>query len=333
MPEHAYLAVDFFFMLSGVVVAHAYEARLRDRLSFIGFVRIRLTRLYPLLALGVVFGTIELTARGLRLGDIGAKQIIGASVLALMILPVPRPNGASAFPVNGPMWSLFFELLANYLYALVFARLRTRPLIVVTAVLMACYAFSCVRLGTVNCGIGWNSTFPLGLLKAVVPFLYGVLLFRLNLLAPRPTFPMFPLAAVLLMATLFAPVPLGGRGLGFDLVSQAVVFPAIIVLGSAPPRHPGYQRLWSALGDLSYPVYVLHQPILHGVRQLGYPAGPGALPYLLWSVAVAVLSIAVAFAAFRYYDLPLRSLLRRRRLNRVAARASMGLGGGALERQ
>ena len=46
--NHGYLAVDFFFILSGFVVGYAYDDRWKRRtLSFGGFIKRRLIRLHP----------------------------------------------------------------------------------------------------------------------------------------------------------------------------------------------------------------------------------------------------------------------------------------------
>ena len=55
-PEHAYLAVDFFFCLSGFVVAAAYDGRMDGGMGVVEFFRRRLIRLYPMIAFGVVLG-------------------------------------------------------------------------------------------------------------------------------------------------------------------------------------------------------------------------------------------------------------------------------------
>ena len=56
----AYLAVDFFFVLSGFVLARAYETKLRTSLSWRRFLEMRVIRLYPLFALGIIFGAVTI---------------------------------------------------------------------------------------------------------------------------------------------------------------------------------------------------------------------------------------------------------------------------------
>src|SRR6202789_507832 len=51
LVKHAYIAVDFFFALSGFVVAYAYDDRWA-RMTILEFFRIRLIRLHPLVLIG-----------------------------------------------------------------------------------------------------------------------------------------------------------------------------------------------------------------------------------------------------------------------------------------
>ena len=52
-PE-GYLAVDLFFVISGVVIRQAYEHRLESELSVWRFAWLRIVRLYPLYMLGAM---------------------------------------------------------------------------------------------------------------------------------------------------------------------------------------------------------------------------------------------------------------------------------------
>jgi peptidoglycan/LPS O-acetylase OafA/YrhL len=59
---HSYLAVDFFFVLSGFVLAYAYEDRLSEGMKPIQFLRLRVIRLYPLYLIGTLIVRPRLSA-------------------------------------------------------------------------------------------------------------------------------------------------------------------------------------------------------------------------------------------------------------------------------
>ena len=151
--NHGYLAVDFFFILSGFVVGYAYDDRWRKRpgnasgvcggMGIKDFLKRRLVRLHPMVMLGAVLGAVTFLIQGSVQWD-GTHVPFGAVMLAMLLgmFLIPAYPGApyevrgnnEMYPLNGPSWSLFFEYIGNILYALVLRRLSTRSLAVVVAV-------------------------------------------------------------------------------------------------------------------------------------------------------------------------------------------------------
>ncbi|MBX9883444.1 MAG: acyltransferase [Novosphingobium sp.] len=130
---NGFLAVDFFFMLSGFVIAEAYEARLARGLSFADFALRRLVRMAPVAMLGALAGGAYLAARAFAapLRSDPLRDVIGANLLNLMILPKlwhGRATGWEMYPANGPLWSLFFEIAVNLVWAAFLAGRGTRLL-------------------------------------------------------------------------------------------------------------------------------------------------------------------------------------------------------------
>ena len=142
--NHGYLAVDFFFILSGFVVGYAYDSRWGKTLTTGGFFRRRLIRLQPMVCMGALIGAVSFLLTGMERWD-GTHATLGLTLLAfvcgcLMLPALPgmprevRGNG-EMFPLNGPCWSLFFEYIGNIVYALVIRRLSTRLLSLLTVAL------------------------------------------------------------------------------------------------------------------------------------------------------------------------------------------------------
>ena len=130
--DEAHLAVDIFFLLSGVVLANAYEERLLSGLGVWRFAMIRAVRLYPLYALGCLITVIAALA-GIR-ADIPPEDLLLFVALAVFLLPNPFMGNDQIFPLNGPSWTLFFEMLANMYYAVVIHSLTTRHLVTIMLV-------------------------------------------------------------------------------------------------------------------------------------------------------------------------------------------------------
>ena len=140
--NHGYMAVDFFFILSGFVVGYAYDDRWGRTLNIRNFFKRRLIRLHPMVVLGVVLGAITFIIQGSMQWDgthVAFSMVLLAMLLNLFLIPaVPgtgpevRGNG-EMYPLNGPNWSLFFEYIGNIAYALFLRRLSTKALAVFVA--------------------------------------------------------------------------------------------------------------------------------------------------------------------------------------------------------
>ena len=137
--NHGYLAVDFFFILSGFVIGYAYDDRWGKTLTLGNFFKRRLIRLHPMIVMGAVLGVVFYVLQGCEQWDgthVGTSMIMLALLCALFFIPATpgscydiRGNG-EMFPLNGPSWSLFFEYIGNLLYALFIHRLSTKALTV-----------------------------------------------------------------------------------------------------------------------------------------------------------------------------------------------------------
>lgn len=309
---HAGLAVDFFFVLSGFVIAHAYERKLADGgMSFGEFVRIRLIRLYPLLALGAALAAAVLLAELAAARDPGdtARGVIYALgsfvILPLSTGPLAPPDyfGDTVF-LNSPEWSLFYELAINVVYAAIAVRLTNRRLLAVIALAALWLLLQPLYLGHV--AADWF-TFASGPPRVLFSFNAGVLLFRLHH-NHRPQ--QGPLSSAFLALALV--VCLLSPGRYGDLAGVALTLgalPAIVWLAASADLAPWARRLSDWAGRLSYPVYILHLPLLRLLNpSLGRLLGPFAHSpaTLLIQVAAIVSLSAIALLGF---DQPVRRWL------------------------
>lgn len=190
--NHGYLAVDFFFLLSGFVIGYAYDDRVGKTLTLGAFFKRRLIRLHPMVIMGAVIGLVAYVIQGSVHWDgthVALSAVMLALLCALLFIPaVPgciyevRGNG-EMFPLNGPAWSLFFEYIGNILYALLLHRLSTKVLAVLVTMLGALLAWFTITnpTGYGMFGVGWTvDTLNLcgGLLRMLFPFAMGMLLSR-----------------------------------------------------------------------------------------------------------------------------------------------------------
>lgn len=308
-PE-SFLAVDLFFLLSGFVIAYAYDGRLA-RPSFVGqFLGIRLIRLYPLYLLGIAVGACY--RRGSVLGHTEGWTAgrLGAAVLAGVLLWPSTPlTSASSSDLDGPTWTLLPEIIANMIYALCFRWMTRWVLTLVVAAgalgLVACRFW----YGTIDAG--WElSQWPVMASRLAFSFFGGVLLFRL-LGDRRRTRPWVAWLCVLgVGAALSSTLPEGTRAVG-ELACVLAGFPLVVWV--ACQNEPGRfgAHLFRLLGLVSYAVYVLHQPastlfaklIEHGAHMPPERVATPALALFISGLVVA------AWLVDKYYDTPVRRWL------------------------
>ncbi|MEY2687501.1 MAG: hypothetical protein RL375_1699, partial [Pseudomonadota bacterium] len=255
---HGYLAVDFFFIVSGVVIAHSYEDRLARGMGLGSFMLRRVVRLYPLLVLGVAIGSVVRLARYLAAPASvdPLDELLVASVLNSVLVPMVYGSEMASralYPVNGPLWSLFFELVANLAWAALLVGRRTRVLVVVVLV-AALLDAACIRhWGHAN--IGWDrDSFVAGFPRVTYGFTLGVLLYRWRdqLRWPAGRLTDLALAAALVLVALPAP------SARWDMVCVFLLLPLLVAAGLGRSSH----RVGQAIGNSSYPIYVLHFPLI-----------------------------------------------------------------------
>ncbi len=328
--DHGYLAVDFFFLLSGFVIAYAYDQR--RTMGFGTFAKRRLIRLHPMVVAGAFIGIVTFLIDGGRGWDgtvASTINIVLAFVLTLLMLPVfpgwgadVRGNG-EMFPLNGPQWSLFFEYIGNIIYVLILRRLPTKALALVVAVcgvLLGAHVLQCGYLGS-----GWSfvdNGFFLGLLRMMFSYSLGMLLCRVflktrkgNPISRRLYLPLFLACGIVLTACLAMPfVGDPGRiwmnGL-YILLLLVIVFPAVIWTGACAGE--GSSRLCAFLGELSYPLYIVHYPLMYlFYRYHGFPNVSCTMSDV-WPMAVVTFigSIILAVIFLYAYDKPVRRWLSR----------------------
>ncbi len=326
--NHGYLAVDFFFILSGFVVGYAYDDRW-TKMTVREFLTRRLVRLQPMVVIGALIGAVMFYTQGCPVWDVSAVPVAMLLVATLMnAFMIPATPGAEIrgvgemYPLNGPAWSLFFEYIGNVLYALFIRRLSTRALAVLVASAGCGLAAFSVwgPLGDICVGFSLTGENIVGgSLRLLFAFPAGLLLSRVfRPVRVRGAFWIGSLAVVAL-----ASVPrIGGsehlwmNGV-YDALCAVVLFPLIVWIGaSGKTTDRVTSRICKFLGDISYPLYMVHYPFIYlyyaWVKNENLTFGqslPGA------AVLVAG-SVALAWLCLRFYDEPVRRFLSKRLLRR-----------------
>lgn len=288
LARSAYLAVDFFFVLSGFVVAHAYDDKLERGLPVARFVKLRMVRLYPLHAAGLLIAAVALAPADFHLP---AVTVALALVLGSLFLPWPFASDPDhLFPLNPPAWSLFFEVLANLAYGLTHRWLSQRVLIAMLAGAGTALCFKAAVTGTIDGGVRWT-TFEAGLARVFFSFPLGVLVYRWRASIPSVLGaggPWLPLAVLLLLCLPTVPAP--WRAV-YDLAFVSVLAPLLVAAGTQASPSAAARPVFLALGAISFPLYVLHEPLrpwlLAAAERVGLHGPAAGLGYLVAIVGLA----------------------------------------------
>ena len=328
--NHGYLAVDFFFMLSGFVIGYAYDDRWGKSLSMGGFFRRRLIRLHPMVMLGALIGAVSFLLTGMeRWDDTHSTLLLTLIALVCSWLMIPalpgmqrdvRGNG-EMFPLNGPCWSLFFEYIGNILYALIIRRLSTRALAWLTTLLCCALTWFAVtnQSGYGSIGVGWtiDTTNLLGgTLRMLCPLTIGMLMSRV--FKPiKNVRGAFWICAVLLLALFHVPFIDGGSPMSLNGIFEAVciigVFPIIVWLGaSGTTTDNTSRRICRFLGDISFPLYIVHYPLMYAFYMWLIKTELYTFSQT-WPIAISTMacSICIAWLSLRFYDEPVRKWLKK----------------------
>lgn len=333
--NHGYLAVDFFFVLSGFVIGYAYDDRW-DRMTVWGFFKRRLVRLHPMIIAGTLIGAglfyfSDAPMFGLVMQTAWWKMLLIA-LLGCLMLPTPPSMDIRGWSeinsLNGASWSLMWEYIANILYALFvrrFSKLMLGIFVALSALLTIDIAFNIDTFGllearswakyTVIGGFGLSpDQLYIGISRLLYPFFAGLLISRIGKLIKVKAG--FWWCSLLIAAILVIPHIGGEEHLWIDGAYNAIailfLFPLIVTMGAGSSVTGNRSvAICKFLGEISYPLYITHYPLIYvqmnwAARHQDAPLGT----HICVAVAIFLFAIAIAYACLKLYDEPVREWLK-----------------------
>lgn len=260
---HCFLFVDFFFVLSGFVIAHAYAERIGSGRQLAGFVVRRFGRIYPLhAAVLAAFVTIELLklilSKGLGI-QAGTPAFDPTGYTPLGALPghfaLTTAIGISdTLTWNGPDWSISGEFWTYLVFGIVVLASGAwrLPVIALTGAIAGLWLATHAKHGI-------DATYDLGFVRCLYGFMLGSLVFAARRHLGRVALASPAVIEAGTIAGVIAFMTLAGRSqVSFlaPFVFAAATFVFSFEQGpvSRLMSRPSFQKL----GDWSYSIYMVH---------------------------------------------------------------------------
>ncbi|MBS7253887.1 acyltransferase family protein [Flavobacterium branchiicola] len=304
---HGFLAVDFFFCLSGFVIGYAYD----DRIAKMGlrkFFIARIIRLHPLVVAGSILGLLAFLFDpfGGHLELYSTGKIILAFICSLFMIPLPviADRGFNLFSFNAPAWSLFWEYVANIAYAFILYRVKRNYLLILT--ILSAFAICYVGYNSGNLVGGWSGpTFWDGCARISYSFLAGLLIYRFNWII-KNNLGFISLSALLVLAFI---MPFSEWNWITEPLVVLFYFPLLIALGAGAVLKPAFKKACIFSGNISYPLYMTHYVVLWMFGNYITNNKPDATQLTLIVVPSVILLVGFAYLVMVVYDIPVRKYL------------------------
>lgn len=320
--NHGYLAVDFFFLLSGFVIGYAYDDRWK-MITLKEFFNRRLIRLQPMVVIGMIIGAacfyFQECPMWPNIHSVPIWKMLLIMLIGFTLIPVTPSmdirGWSEMHPLNGPGWSLFFEYIANILYGLFIRRFSKIMLgVFVTAAGFYLLHFALTN-PTGDMAGGWSFEpiqLKIGFVRMLYPFFAGLLLFRIRKdISIKNGF----IYAGVFLTILFSLPRFGGpdtlwmNGL-YEAFCIIVLFPLIVFLGASDSsNHPTKDKICKFLGDISYPIYMVHYPFIYIYTAWVLNNKVPLSQVFPMAFLTFISSIAVAYAVLKWIDEPVRKWL------------------------
>lgn len=338
--NHGYLAVDFFFVLSGFVIGYAYDDRW-DRMTLGGFFKRRIVRLHPMIIAGTIMAILLYYTSGCTafhlVNDMPWWHMLLIALIGMTMFPLwpgmDVRGWQEFYPMNGPQWSLGWEYLANVLYATIIRHFNK----VVLAIFVGLSALLTLNLA-LNIDVGgvlvarsyakysvvggWSMTpdqLLIGITRLLYPFFAGLLLSRMKWLTSVKAG--FWWTSLFIFVVLALPHIGEGQNIldgAYQAVAILVFFPLIVSMGAGSKVTGRSAKVCEWLGNLSYPLYITHYPFIY--LQMSWAESHKNLPtstHVFFAICMLVLAVFTAEAWLKLYDIPVREWLKEHWLHKA----------------
>lgn len=306
---HAYLAVDFFFCLSGFVIAYAYDQKLAS-IGILNFIKLRLIRLHPLVIIGSIIGLVAFAFDPMsNLFKAYAGKSFMMFVASCLMIPyaLVHERYFNFFHLNPPTWSLFWEYVANLVYAFVLVKLKNKTLWFLVAIAAVILCYEAYKSGNLSVGWGGDNFFGGGA-RIFFSFTAGILIYRSNWKIPSK----LGFTTIGFLLALVFVIPFSEK---FNFIIDPLVailfFPFIIALGAGAHLAKKSEWICRFSGEISYPLYMVHYPFIWIFMSYVESKKPTMNEMIIVMVIGVVALIVLAYVVLILLDIPIRKKLKK----------------------
>ncbi len=334
--NHGYLAVDFFFVLSGFVISYSYDDRWEE-MSLWNFIKRRFIRLHPYVIFGTFFGSLIFYFQDCEnfplIKNCKFYQVLICLIWGITIIPIPSYFDIRGWketnPLNGVIWTLQLEYFGNFIYAILIRRISNLILLILIffsciLTFILCFNFDFFNILKERNELsytvigGWSLNLChifIGFVRLLYPFLIGIYISRKKLLI-KTKYPFFG-CCFLICLSLGMPF-VGNEYIRFtngiyDFFVIIFVFPLIVSIGAGTEIDDNnfISKICNLLGEISYPIYITHYPLIYIQQSFATNYHYRSTEeHIFVSFSIFILIIFVAFSSLNLYDKPFRVLLR-----------------------
>ena len=332
--NHGYLAVDFFYALSGFVIGYAYDDRW-NKMSLWDFYKRRLIRLHPMVIAGTFVGVCYYFLGESdvfpNIEDVKPYAFFITILLNILMIPTPKNFDIRGWGTTNAFddttWTLTYEYLINILYSLIIRRLNN----VIIAILTFLSAFLTINL-TLNFDIfnvlknrdfrkytvigGWEISsceIYIAFARLLYPFFSGYLISRLKIKIQLPY--SFIICSIILSIILCCPRIVDeskwiSNGI-YETIVIIIIFPIIIMIGAGDTeKNEHIINICKSLGNFSYPLYITHIPLIYCLYAwYSFHKNNSLFNIICVCVGSFLIMIFNAYSLIKLYDEPVRKWL------------------------
>ncbi|RDC54402.1 acyltransferase [Pedobacter chinensis] len=309
---HGFLAVDFFFCLSGFVIAYAYDDRI-EKMGIMEFFKSRIIRLHPLVIFGSILGLLSFLfdpfSGSIAQYSIGNITLLFLSSALLIPFPAMEDRAFNLFGLNAPAWSLFWEYVANIVYAFVLYKIARKYHIALTFIAAAVLFTVAYRSGSLMGGWGGDNFWDGGA-RIFYSFLAGLLIYRSNWIIKNKLG--FAGLSILLMLAFLMPFS------KYSWLTETFVvvfyFPLLVALGAGTVSAKALNKICVFSGKISYPLYMTHYVAIWMFSNYYNTYKPKGTELALIVAGGMLALVSLAYLTMILFDIPVRKYLNRKRI-------------------